>query len=103
MYFDQSKEEYTPYKPYSEKTAQKIDEKIKEYMNDCYAKAKDIITKNKKLIDKMSNILLDKEYLTKKEFGLLMDNKPIQLKTKSDTKTINKNKKPITKKQSKKI
>jgi ATP-dependent Zn protease len=82
MYFDQSKEEYTPYKPYSEKTAQKIDEKIKEYMNDCYAKAKIIIIKNKKLIDNMSIILLDKEYLTKKEFCLLMDNKQIEQKPK---------------------
>ena len=82
MFFDKSKEEYVPYKPYSEKTAEKIDEKIKEYMNNCYTKAKEIITKNKKLMDTMCDILLDKEYLTKEEFGLLMDNKQLKTKTK---------------------
>lgn len=68
VYFDQSKEEYLPYKTYSEKTAEKIDEKIKYYINDCYKKSKDIITKNKTLINKMSKVLLEKEYLTKEEF-----------------------------------
>ncbi len=59
-------------KPFSEKTAEKIDAKIKEYLVDAYAKAKDIITKNKKLIDSMAQLLLLKEYITKDEFDAIM-------------------------------
>ena len=56
-----------------EKTAEKIDEKIKYYIWDCYKQAKKIINDNKDLIEKMSKILLEKEYLTKEEFSILMD------------------------------
>ncbi len=60
-------------KPFSEKTAEKIDAKIKEYLVDAYAKAKDIITKNRKLIDSMAQLLLLKEYITKDEFDAIME------------------------------
>lgn len=75
VYFDQSKEEYLPYKTYSEKTAEKIDGKIKDYINDCYKKSKDIIIENKDLINEMSKELLEKEYLTKEEFLKAMNKK----------------------------
>lgn len=73
VYFDEDKNDYSLYKPYSEKTAEKIDEKIKYYISDCYKQAKKIINDNKDLIEKMSKILLEKEYLTKEEFSILMD------------------------------
>ncbi|MBQ2600262.1 hypothetical protein II582_02630 [bacterium] len=62
------------YKPYSETTAKIIDDKIKYYIFDCYEKSKKIIEDNKSLIEKMSKILLEKEYLTRDEFKDLMDN-----------------------------
>ncbi len=106
MYFDKSKEEYIPYKTYSEKTAEKIDNKIKDYISICYKKSKDIITKNKELINNMSKVLLEKEYLTKEEFILLMNNKPLKTKKtpidrllkKKPTKKTNTTKKNTTKK-----
>ncbi|NCC70855.1 hypothetical protein EOM09_04690, partial [bacterium] len=58
----------------------KIDEKIKHYINDCYKKSKDIITKNKTLIEKMSKVLLEKEYLTKEEFLEKMNKKSTEIK-----------------------
>lgn len=73
FYFDGSREEYLPYKTYSEKVAEKIDEKIKSYINNCYSESKKIITKNKKLIESMSKVLLEKEYLTREEFVELME------------------------------
>jgi len=94
MYFDNTKDVYIPYKTYSEKTAEKIDNKIKEYINTCYKESKKIIIKNKTLMDKMSKILLKKEYLTREEFNLLMENK-----TKKPTqKPNNKTKRKTTKK-----
>ena len=77
VYFDESKWDYSLYKPYSEKTAEIIDKKIKDYIFDCYEKSKKIIKDNKNLIEKMSKILLDKEYLTRDEFNDLMDRKGI--------------------------
>lgn len=74
VYFDDSKWDYSLYKPYSETTAKIIDDKIKYYIFDCYEKSKKIIKDNKTLIEKMSKILLDKEYLTRDEFKDLMDN-----------------------------
>ena len=76
FYFDNSKEEFLPYKTYSEKTAQEIDNKIRLYINECYTKSKNIIIKNKKLIESMSKVLLEKEYITKDEFISLMNQKP---------------------------
>ncbi len=73
MYLDEDRWEWTPYKPFSEKTAEKIDEKIKHILNQAYKKAKDIITKNKDKIQKLTQILLEKEYLTKDEFLKYME------------------------------
>jgi len=67
-YMENWKNEYAMFRGYSEKTAQIIDEKIKKYMADCYEQSKKIIIKNKQLIEKLSVVLLDKEYLTKEEF-----------------------------------
>ena len=74
VYFDDSKWDYSLYKPYSETTAKIIDDKIKYYIFDCYEKSKKIIKDNKSLIEKMSKILLEKEYLTRDEFKDLMNN-----------------------------
>jgi cell division protease FtsH len=56
------------FKTYSDKTAQLIDEKIKKYTTDCYEQSKKLIIQNKSLIEKLSVVLLDKEYLAKEEF-----------------------------------
>ncbi len=72
QYSDQSKDEYKLYKNYSEKTAELIDKKVKSYLLSCYENSKKIIKNNKNLIEKISIILLKKEYLTKEEFEDLM-------------------------------
>ncbi len=73
MYLDEDRWEWMPYKPFSEKTAEKIDEKIKEILHQAYQKAKNIISKNKDKIQKLAQILLEKEYLTKEEFLKYME------------------------------
>lgn len=72
QYSDQSKDEYKLFKNYSEKTAELIDKKVKSYLLSCYENSKKIIKNNKNLIEKISIILLKKEYLTKEEFEDLM-------------------------------
>ena len=73
-YSENNKNEYTMFRGYSEKTAQIIDEKIKKYIADCYEQSKKLIVQNKQLIEKLSVVLLDKEYLTKEEFESMIKN-----------------------------
>jgi hypothetical protein len=72
MYRDKDKEDYSMVKPYSEKTAELLDEKIKKYLKDAYEEAKKILSDRKDDIDQMAKVLIAKEYLSKEEFELLM-------------------------------
>ncbi len=72
-YYDKHQEDYPAFKTYSEKTAQIIDEKVKKYIIDCYETSKKLIIQNKDLIDKLSVVLLEKEYLTKEEFESMIN------------------------------
>lgn len=72
FYWETDPDDYRFVKPYSEEISQRIDHKIHEYMSDCYKKSKDIIKKNKSILEKLSVFLLDKEYLTREEFESLM-------------------------------
>lgn len=65
--------EYQLYKPYSEKTAELIDMKVKELIENAYTRAKAILLANKELIDKLADVLYEKEYLTKEEFEKVMN------------------------------
>jgi cell division protease FtsH len=58
--------------PYSENVAQEVDKKIKDYLQSSYKKAKAILKANEELINKMANILLEKEYLSSEEFLEMM-------------------------------
>lgn len=73
LYSDKNKDEYKLFKDYSEKTAEIIDKKVKDYLFECYNNSKKIIKDNKTLIEKMSKVLLEKEYLTNEEFNLMMN------------------------------
>lgn len=72
IYYDSAKAEYTPFKPYSEKTSELIDQKVKELTWWAYKRALVILKKNKKLIEKMAELLLEKEYISKDEFMEMM-------------------------------
>ncbi len=54
---------------YSNKTAEAIDAKVKEILDGAYNVAKEIITKNKKLHEKMSLDLIEKEEIDREEFN----------------------------------
>lgn len=74
VYYDQEKAEFTPFKPYSEDIALKVDAKVKAMVDAAYHKAVDIIEKNKEKIEHMAVYLLEKEYITKEEFEEMMKN-----------------------------
>jgi cell division protease FtsH len=56
---------------YSDKTAQMIDEEIKGLIDEAQKSAKKILTDNKKGVEKLVKLLLEKEEVTGEEFNAL--------------------------------
>ena len=54
---------------YSDKTAQDIDEEIKDIINTAQKEAKKILTVNKEYVEKLVKMLLEKEEVTREEFN----------------------------------
>jgi cell division protease FtsH len=65
-------DEYSVYKLYSEKTAEKIDYLVKILVDKQFNIAKDIIQSNFDQITILAQVLNKKEYITKEEFEQLM-------------------------------
>ena len=60
-------------KIYSEKTSAMIDEEVRNIMETCYKKAKDIITRHIDVLEKCADLLLEKEKIGYEEFEALFD------------------------------
>lgn len=59
-------------KDYSEQTAQKIDAEVSRFVEEAYDKAKEIITEKKELMQKLAQVLLEKETVEKEEYDVIM-------------------------------
>jgi len=59
-------------KDYSEETAAKIDKEVFTFINTAFQTAKKILTKKRKKLDQIANVLIEKETIERKEFELLM-------------------------------
>ena len=58
-------------KGYSEETASMIDEEVRNIINDCYKKAKEIILKRKYVLESCAKLLIEKEKIGFEEFEAL--------------------------------
>ena len=58
---------------YSEGVASVIDQEIKRIIDECYAKAKQMIMDHRDVLDACANLLLEKEKISQKEFEALFD------------------------------
>jgi cell division protease FtsH len=76
-YYDSSgQQEYSFNKPYSEKTAQTIDEEVKALIDAQYDRAKDILRKHKKGLQKLAEILLEKEVIFSDDLEEIFGKRP---------------------------
>ena len=76
-YYDSSgANEYGFTKPYSERTAQTIDEEVSKMIEISYARAKDILTKNKHLLKLLAEKLLEKEVIFKEDLESIFGKRP---------------------------
>lgn len=71
--------EYGFTKPYSEKTAQIIDEEVSKLIELAYVRAKDILTKNKDLLKLLAEKLLEKEVIFKEDLELIFGKRPFDI------------------------
>lgn len=63
-YYDSTgQQEYSFSKPYSEKTAEVIDREVKDLVESAYERAREILTLNKKKLESLAEVLLDKEVI----------------------------------------
>jgi cell division protease FtsH len=76
-YYDSSgQQEYAFNKPYSEKTAEAIDEEVKSLIDVQYKRAKDILKKNKKGLQALAEILLEKEVIFSDDLEKIFGKRP---------------------------
>ncbi len=68
--------EYGFTKPYSERTAQTIDEEVSKLIETAYHRAKDILNKNKHLLTQLAEKLLDKEVIFKEDLEIIFGKRP---------------------------
>ena len=58
---------------YGENIAGEIDKEVKKIIDECYAKAKELILANKNVLDSCAAILIKKEKITREEFEALFE------------------------------
>jgi cell division protease FtsH len=69
---------------YSEEVAYAIDQEVKAIIDSCYARAKEILTANQPLLDRIAGILLERETLDGKEFEALVNGEELPDKVEKD-------------------
>lgn len=67
-YYDSTgQQEYSLTKPYSEKTAQIIDEEVHSLVENAYTRAVELLKKNKDKVDKLAKVLLEREVIFRED------------------------------------
>jgi cell division protease FtsH len=62
---------------YSEDVAKSIDEEVRSIMDQSYAKAKEILSENRDTMERMVEVLLDRETIGREEFLALLRGEPL--------------------------
>ena len=65
--------DYTKNRNISDAVANEIDEEMRRIINECYKTTKEILSKNKKLLDLIANVLLEEETITKEQIDYLVE------------------------------
>lgn len=71
FYDSTGQQEYSFTKPYSEKTAQAIDEEVSKLIESAYKRTKDLLTQHKDQLDKLAKVLLEKEVIFKEDLEVI--------------------------------
>ena len=80
-FYDSKQSEYSFNKPYSEATAQKIDEEVKKIIQDAYNRTKDLLLDKKNELEILAKELLEKEILYQSDLEGLIGKRPFEKET----------------------
>jgi cell division protease FtsH len=76
-YYDSTgQQEYSMTKPYSEKTAQEIDERVHLLIEEAYKRAKQILTDNYEKVEKLAKLLLEREVIFTEDVRDILGERP---------------------------
>ncbi len=79
--FHDPQQEYAMIKPYSEKTAEIIDEEVRKMIREAYAKTKEMLLEKRELLDKLAGELLKREVIFQYDLELILGKRPFTHKT----------------------
>ena len=80
-YYDSKQSEYNFQKPYSEATAEKIDQEVKKIINDAFERTKNLLTKHREHLEVIAQELLEKEILFQADLERLIGKRPFAAET----------------------
>jgi len=75
-FFDSKQSDYTFNKPYSDATAQRIDEEVKKIIDKAYLRTKDLLIHHREHLDIIAKELLEKEILFQSDLERLIGKRP---------------------------
>jgi ATP-dependent metalloprotease FtsH len=81
FYDSSGQSEYSFQKPFSEKTAQVIDEEIHKLLESAYDRAKQVLLDNKEKLEKLANVLLEKEVIFREDLEEIFGKRPFEDET----------------------
>ena len=77
-FFDSKQSDYNFTKPYSDSTAEKIDQEVKRIIDNAYSRTKKLLTDKKEELKKIANKLLEKEILFQNDLEKLIGKRPFK-------------------------
>jgi len=81
-YYDSSgQSEYSFHKPYSEKTAEVIDQEVRQIVERAYERAKKLITEHKEQLEQLATLLLEKEVIFREDLEHVFGKRPFDIET----------------------
>lgn len=79
--FNEQQNEYTFSKPYSEQTAQMIDEEVRKLIHDVYSRTKNLLLEKRNELEQVAQALLKREIILQPDLEALIGKRPFDQKT----------------------
>ncbi|MEI6172971.1 MAG: ATP-dependent zinc metalloprotease FtsH [Bacteroidota bacterium] len=76
FYDSSGQSEYSFQKPYSEKTAETIDQEVRKIVESAYERAKQLLSENREKLEKLASLLLEREVIFREDLEEIFGKRP---------------------------